>query len=137
MIIDNFHGEYRWLSNFWPVKVVLDGRTYPSVEAAYQAAKTVSPQERKPFEKMNPFEAKKAGRRITLRRDWDQVKLGVMRSLLEQKFSPGGELHKMLLSTKPHTLIEGNTWNDTFWGVCRGRGNNHLGKLLMEIRDRN
>ena len=34
-----FQGEYRWLSNFAPVKIKLDGYTFASVEAAYMSAK--------------------------------------------------------------------------------------------------
>lgn len=110
---------------------------YPSVEHAYQAAKTTVPQERAKIARLaTPGEAKRAGRRVTLRPDWDAIKLDVMRGLLLQKFTYP-DLGRALLETKPAELIEGNSWHDTFWGVdlTTGRGENHLGKLLMEIRD--
>ena len=32
-------------------------------------------------------------------------------------------------------LEEGNTWHDTYWGVCNGKGKNKLGKILMQVRE--
>lgn len=77
--------------------------------------------------------SKRLGRQLDLRPDWDTYRFVVMRLLLYRKFSDP-RLGQLLLSTYPHELVEGNDWNDTFWGVCRGRGENHLGKMLMEIR---
>lgn len=74
------------------------------------------------------------GKTMTIRSDWKQIKLKVMENLLRQKFSQGTELSQKLLETYPKELIEGNTWNDTFWGVCNNVGKNNLGKLLMKIR---
>ena len=134
-MIKEFQGQYRFLSNFWYVNVVLDEHTYPSVEHAYVAAKTLSHGER--FCLMNPAmkpgEAKQIGRRLTLRDDWEQVKLEVMEDLVRQKFSMS-PLKEMLLMTGQQELIEGNRWGDTFWGVCNGKGQNHLGKILMKVR---
>lgn len=132
-MIDSFSGEYRWLSNFWPCKVTLNGVEYPSVECAYQAAKTLKTAERIPFQSATASEAKRLGRSLTTRPDWDEVKLSIMEGLLKQKFSQPWFKQK-LESTGEEELVEGNYWNDTFWGVCRGRGENHLGKLLMKIR---
>ena len=135
-MIDNFDGEYRFLSNFFcPSPVTLDGVVYPSVEHAYQAAKTLNPFERQMFIPITCGQAKRLGRKVTLRPDWEEVKIDVMRSLLKQKFAEGTELRQMLDLTKPEELVEGNTWKDRFWGVCEGVGENWLGKLLMEIRD--
>lgn len=67
--------------------------------------------------------------------DFDLIKVEIMRDLLEQKFYPGSDLAGQLMSTGFVDIIEGNTWGDTFWGVCRGKGENHLGKLLMKIRE--
>jgi hypothetical protein len=113
--------------------VQLDGVVYPSVENAYQAAKT-SPKFRKPFLACSAAKSKKLGRTLEIRTDWDSVKVQIMRDLLIQKFGPGTELADKLRDTYPHVLIEGNWWNDQFWGVCRGVGLNWLGRLLMEIR---
>lgn len=136
--ISSFTGDYRFLSNFWLCVVELDGTTYPSVEHAYQAAKTLDPKEREPFHRQPPItsaESKKLGKKLTLRPDWEEVKLGVMEKLLVQKFAHA-DLRKELLATGDTMLIEGNWWGDTYWGVDHKKGGlNHLGKLLMKIRD--
>jgi ribA/ribD-fused uncharacterized protein len=132
--IDSFKGEYRWLSNFYLAEVVLDGFVYPSSEHAYQAAKTLNLEERRAILSMSVSEAKKAGRKVTLRSDWEDIKLDVMLRLLRQKFAHP-ELRSKLVATGDAELVEGNWWNDTFWGVCRGVGQNNLGKLLMVVRE--
>lgn len=144
MTINSFMGSYRFLSNFWPAEVFLEGTSYPSVENAYQAAKTTSPALREPFCTYSATEAKKHSHRLVVRPDWEQIKLGVMQALLEQKFLKGSELHTKLEQTNGMVLVEGNWWHDNFWGdcscitraTCVTPGINHLGKLLMKIRDR-
>lgn len=137
--IDSFTGDYRFLSNFYPCHYVyLDHAAYPSVEHAYQAAKSLDDKVRRWFYK-SPLptagEAKKMGRKLTLRSDWEGVKLSVMEGLLRQKFNQP-ELKEKLLETGDATLVEGNTWGDTFFGVDKRKGgHNHLGKLLMKIRN--
>jgi ribA/ribD-fused uncharacterized protein len=132
--IESFHGEYRFLSNFWPAIVEMDGIIYPTVEHAYQAAKTFDQSARLKIQALRePGNAKRAGRRISLRPDWEAVKLNVMLSLLRSKFAEKSLADK-LLATGDYELLEGNEWGDTFWGVCRGIGHNHLGKLLMQVR---
>lgn len=69
-----------------------------------------------------------------MRSDWEEVKLGVMEGLLREKFSDP-ELRRKLLATGERELVEGNDWGDSFWGVCAGRGKNHLGRLLMKLRE--
>ena len=134
-MITAFQGEYRWLSNFWPSQVIFEGQTYPTVEHAYQAAKTLDYDARGFIKSCaTPGEAKRASKNLVLRTDWEQVKVGIMESLLKQKFA-WPALRDKLLVTKSEELVEGNTWNDTFWGVCRGKGQNTLGKLLMAIRE--
>ena len=133
-MIDSFSGEYDFLSNFSPSIVSFEGEEYPTVEHGYQAAKTLLAEGRLAVkEAATPGLAKKYGRRLKLREDWEKVKIGVMEQLLREKFSDV-ELREKLLGTSPHELVEGNWWGDTFWGVCRGKGENHLGKLLMKIR---
>lgn len=134
-MINGFDGQYRFLSNFFPVLIHFEERTYLSVEAAYQAAKTLDLDERKRFERISPAGAKRLGRRVELRPDWETVKIDIMRQLLGQKFRINTELYIKLSQTGTHELIEENWWGDTFWGKCRGEGENWLGKLLMEIRD--
>lgn len=132
--ITSFSGKYRFLSNFWPAKVRLDGEIYPSVEHAYVAAKSTDPEFRKRIKQTDrPGDAKKLGRRLTPRPDWYEIRVRIMEDLVRQKFNDPG-LKEKLLSTGREELVEENTWGDTFWGVCRGVGDNHLGKMLMKIR---
>lgn len=134
MAIDDFSGKYRFLSNFHPVDVGYEGLIYPSVEHAFQAAKTLNTGLRAAIRMAgSPGAAKKMGRAVKLRDDWEDVKIEVMAHLLERKFAHPG-YRKMLLDTGNEELIEGNTWGDTFWGVCGGKGKNNLGILLMDLR---
>jgi len=134
--IISFFGEYRWLSNFWPCDIVFDKEHYDSVEAAYVAAKTLDPEIRIAIRQLStPGKVKRFGRNIELRDDWEPVKISVMRELLQQKFAPGTELSKKLIATGKVPIIEGNTWGDTFWGVCDGKGDNVLGNILEQIRN--
>lgn len=140
-MINQFKGEYRFLSNFWLAPVEFEGVVYPSVEHAYQAAKTISMEEREPFWKefMRAGEAKLHGRTLTLRGDWDFIKIDTMRALVRSKFEVP-HLKDLLLATDNQLLFEGNYWHDNFWGDCycsrcqNIKGLNHLGKILMEIR---
>lgn len=133
-VIDSFNGRYRFLSNFHPVKVIYDNIEYSSVEHAYQAAKTLNPSMRRKIRETEaPKKAKELGRKAELRSDWERIKLSIMEELLKQKFS-NPDLKRALLNTGEKTLIEGNWWGDVFYGVCNGKGENHLGKLLMKIR---
>lgn len=132
--ICEFNGSYRWLSNFAPCEINLDGKIYQSVENAYQAAKTLIVDERIQFESITAGQAKIAGRQhVTIRPDWHKVKKCLMMDLNRQKYT--NEVYKnKLLATGEAKLIEGNHWGDTFWGMCDGDGMNHLGKILMKIR---
>ena len=133
--IDRFSGKFRFLSNFWIVSVPLDNEWYPSVEHAYQAAKTTDSENRRRIRySLSPADAKRLGSNVILRQDWEQVKLQYMRYLVWEKFSLHIDLGQKLLDTTDTELIEGNTWGDKFWGVCRGIGENWLGKILMETR---
>ena len=117
-----------------PVFVYYEGMRFPSVEHAFQAAKTNDLETRKLF-MIAPTakDAKRFGRQVKLRKDWDSVKVNVMEMLLRQKFARPA-LREQLLSTEDSMLIEGNNHGDTFWGVCQGPGENYLGRLLMKIR---
>jgi len=136
-VIDSFTGIHAYLSNFFPCQVPsFDGLTYPSAEHAFQAAKCSNPEERQAI-RLAPTagQAKKMGRRVELRWDWDQTKLQVMTDVLICKFDANPRLADQLIATGDVKLVEGNTWNDTFWGVSRGVGQNHLGYSLMRIRE--
>ncbi len=109
-MIKSFDGEYRFLSNFWPVKVTLNGIVYPTVEHAYQAAKTTDMSQARYIAKVpTPGEAKRYGRYLKLRPNWDSEKLMYMSILLRQKFRDP-ELQAALLNTGKSRLVEGNTW---------------------------
>jgi len=124
-----------FLSNYHPSTIYIDKRPYPTVEHAYQASKTMDENARELIRKApGPKEAKKLGRCLQLREDWEEIKITLMKDFLKQKFeSPF--LADQLIKTGSAKLINENTWNDKFWGVCRGSGQNWLGKLLMEIRE--
>ncbi len=134
--ITEFKGEYSFLSNFAWVKIRVGDFTYPSVEHAYQASKTNSFVLKSYIRNCEtPGHAKRAGRRVSpLIEDWDNKKVSIMEVLLSLKF--GLEpFRTQLINTNDRELVEGNYWNDTFWGICKGVGENHLGKLLMDIRN--
>lgn len=130
-----FNGEFRWLSNFWPVSITCtDGITYPSSEHAYMASKTLDMSIRREVATLKtPGDAKRFGRKIKLRADWEEVKRNEMLSVLRLKFRDPS-LRIKLINTGDAQLIEGNTWGDTYWGVCNGQGQNVLGQLLMLVR---
>jgi len=137
--IPSFHGEFAFLSNFYRSPITVDDITYPTVEHAFQAAKTSDPETKRLIAaKDTPGKAKRAGGKRGIIKDFDQSwetrKIDVMRSLVQQKFQDP-QLREMLLQTGDRPLIEGNNWNDTFWGVCRGKGANNLGKILEQIRN--
>lgn len=134
MTIDRFEGEYEFLSNFATCSIYWGDHYVATVEHAYQAAKATAEGDcLKIIRCKTPGEAKRMGRTIACRPDWDTIKLEVMEILLRRKFTKPIFRDK-LLATGTEELVEGNTWGDTFWGVCRGQGENHLGKLLMKIR---
>jgi ribA/ribD-fused uncharacterized protein len=136
LAIGEFQGKYRFLSNFWPAEVEFEGIAYPSAEHAYQSAKTLDRGERERIAKITDAgEAKKAGRALKLRDDWEQVKFDVMEQCVRNKFTRNAELREKLLATGGAELIEGNTWGDRVWGVYQGQGENRLGKILMKVRD--
>lgn len=133
--IRGFSGEYRWLSNFWPCKVRCHGLLYPNLEAAYQSCKTLDVHSWTELVGMTGSQAKKFGRTLVIRDNWDSDKLRIMAELIAEKFSDlNPNLKRLLISTGEQQIIEENWWNDRFWGVCRGSGENHLGRLLMEHR---
>lgn len=136
MIVNRFDGEYHFLSNFYRSPLVLDGLFYDTVEHAYQAAKATDPEWAHIIRTAEtPGKAKRLGKRCPCRGDWEAYKYLVMDACLEAKFSDD-VLRQRLLATGDAVLIEGNTWGDTYWGVCDGKGKNMLGRLLMQTRKR-
>lgn len=134
-MIDSFRNKFAFLSNFLPHKIQYRGMTYPSVEHAYQAAKAVRLNDKIAIRDCDTCrEAKKLGQTVERIDDWDNKRLIVMEDLLRIKFLDSF-LAAQLLSTGDSQLIEGNHWGDRFWGQVDGQGENHLGKLLMKIRE--
>jgi ribA/ribD-fused uncharacterized protein len=132
--IGEFRGKYYFLSNFSSYPVTHDGWTYQNNEAAFQAMKVADRSKREGFTQLPPNKAKPKGRNVRLRPDWEQVKEQFMYEIVLAKFTQNDDLKQKLLDTGDALLIEGNTWDDTEWGVCRGRGQNKLGKILMRVR---
>lgn len=135
--IDRFDGTaFGFLSNFYPATVVYEGMEYPTSEHAYQAAKTLDIYQRQNVAMLEtPAQAKRYGKAVSMRPDWDDIKVQVMCEIVADKFTRNPKLAEMLIATENVELIEGNTWGDTFWGVCDGVGENWLGKILMGVRD--
>lgn len=128
-----FRGVYGFLSNFYTSPITVDGMTFSCVEAAFQAAKTTNPAQKQWFVGLDGSAAKRLGRRVSLRPDWEAVKLGVMLNLLRKKFYDP-KFAAQLVAVEEE-IIEDNDWGDTFWGVCNGRGLNWLGQLLTQVRE--
>ena len=130
-----FKGKYYFLSNMYPCDIVakIDEKKFKfsCVEAAFQASKC--PNRSSEFVSLNGYEAKKLGKKVELRNDWNEIKVGLMKELVKQKFSNPDLLTK--LKSVTDEIVETNNWGDTFWGKCYGKGQNILGKILMEIRD--
>lgn len=137
--IKSFSGQYDFLSNFSQHPVWLEGEFYPTVENAYQAAKTLDYEYRRVFQDVTPGQAKRLGQKMPLRPNWNVwYRHSTMATLLRSKFSTS-ELRDRLVDTGPSLLIEGNQWHDNTWGVCYcGRcknGLNLLGVELMRLRN--
>lgn len=134
-VINTFDGDYRWLSNFYQSPLQWGDIVYPTVEHAYQASKTNNSSVRFSISRLSsPGEALRAGHDLVLSDDWtDEHKIKVMELLLRKKFYED-PLRRLLVDTHPVWLINTNMWGDVFWGMYRGKGENHLGVLLMKIR---
>lgn len=135
-IITGFRGPYAFLSNFHPARTPFDGFTWPTSEHAYQAAKSADIEHRQAMVAApTPGRAKRLGQQCRLREDWDRKKLLVMLAVVRSKFQHNPDLAIQLMDTHPTPLVEGNTWGDRFWGMVDGQGENHLGRILMRVRD--
>jgi ribA/ribD-fused uncharacterized protein len=125
--------EYDWLSNMYPCNVRFMGKTYKCGESAFQMMKCRFDADKEVFTRLNGFLAKKHGRNVALVEGWNEDKVSVMANVLRAKFDNPLLKEKLMDLTDP--IVEDNYWNDTFWGVCNGRGRNMLGKLLTELRE--
>jgi len=141
-IINIFNDEYSFLSNFYRCEFIILSThnplcvPYRSVEHYYQACKAATSKDHmKIVAASGPGKAKRLGRKVRMRENWDKIKVEVMMRGLNAKFS-NKELKAKLLNTGNKMLIEGNHWRDTYWGVDlkTGEGQNVLGNLLMNLR---
>jgi ribA/ribD-fused uncharacterized protein len=136
-MINSFKGDYAFLSNMYEFSPIeLDIGVITSSEALYQASKAKNLGEFKYILAMGPYESKRYAKTMDVREDWHDIKLNVMKLVVTIKFQFVSGLGRMLLDTGDVELIEGNWWGDTYWGVCRGVGDNNLGKILMETRNK-
>lgn len=133
MVIDSFRNNYFFLSNFYSSPVRYADTVFQNSEAAFQSQKC--PERMHEFVSLNPSEAKRLGRRVPLRKDWEAVKDQIMYEIVFNKFTSNKYLARCLIATGNAELIEGNNWNDTYWGVCNGVGKNKLGQILMQVRE--
>lgn len=136
-MIKEFQGDYRWLSNFATVQIEYQGITYPSVEHAFVAAKSLDTEWRLKCSNPNahPAEIKELGKTVKLRSDWNDIDEDVMYELLDLKFNKEPFKTK-LLETKNEYIQEGNWWSGKRWGFClkTNEGENLLGEIIMKIR---
>lgn len=141
-MIDCFDEKYAFLSNFYDCPVTYKGLTYRNNEAVFQAQKALNESVRKEFTQLPPNLAKRKGRKVTLRSDWEQIKDEVMYELCLEKFVGNANLLELLHETKDSEIVEGNYWHDNYWGNCTCArcnkivGKNKLGEILMEIRNK-
>ena len=135
--IKHFNGKYAFLSNFYNCPVVINNIQFQNSEAAFQAMKCITQSDRYCFANLPPNKAKQLGRHVTLRPDWNDIRIDIMKQVVLDKFTRNTDLGTKLLETGDAELIEGNNWHDTFWGVddTTNIGENHLGKILMEVRN--
>ena len=144
-MIDKFAGNYRFLSNFykltWPI--YWRGINYPTTEHFFQAMKTCDFNERVAMANCpTPGDAKRMGRKITLRKDWSAIKEIVMEMGVTLKFTMNMDIANKLIATGNIPLVEGNYWHDNYWGNCMCPkcvdipGRNYLGTTLVIVREK-
>jgi ribA/ribD-fused uncharacterized protein len=137
--ITSFFGEYRFLSNFYDAPLHYEGRDWPHSEAAYQAMKSLDPKDHEHLANVRqPGHAKKYGKYIQVRPDWEFIKVEIMTEIVKAKFDQNPELKRKLLLTGYAKIEEGNDWGDVTWGISppgSGIGKNYLGVILMKLRE--
>lgn len=136
-MIKEFKNQYFFLSNFYEYPIYYNKLVFCNAEAAFQAQKAMNEKDQYKFINLNASQARKLGKTVQLRKDWEEIKDNVMYEIVKRKFTINKELQQKLLETKEEELIEGNWWHDTYWGVDSktGIGQNKLGKILMKVRE--
>ena len=126
--------EYAFMSNYYPCRVTYNGLTYESSEAAYQAQKESDPEKRKLYCNVSPSIARLYAEQINLAPTWDLIKDQIMYEVNKAKFTQNEGFKELLLEVS-EDIVQENTWNDTYWGVCNGVGLNKFGKILTRIKE--
>lgn len=136
-MIKEFKNQYFFLSNFYECPIYYNKLVFCNAEAAFQAQKVIDEKEQYKFINLNASQARKLGKTIVLRKDWEEVKDKIMYEIVKRKFTVNKELQQKLIDTKDEELVEGNWWHDTYWGIDSktGIGKNKLGKILMKVRE--
>lgn len=136
-MIKEFKNQYFFLSNFYECPIYYNKLVFCNAEAAFQAQKVIDEKEQYKFINLNASQARKLGKTIVLRKDWEEVKDNIMYEIVKRKFTVNKELQQKLIDTKDEELVEGNWWHDTYWGIDlkTGIGKNKLGKILMKVRE--
>lgn len=136
-MIKEFKNQYFFLSNFYECPIYYNKLVFCNAEAAFQAQKVIDEKEQYKFINLNASQARKLGKTIVLRKDWEEVKDNIMYEIVKRKFTVNKELQQKLIDTKDEELVEGNWWHDTYWGIDSktGIGKNKLGKILMKVRE--
>lgn len=140
--IYQFDGEHRFLSNFYFARFWWAGFLWDYSENAYQAAKSLKHENWVLLSgaSVTPGQAKRIGKSLAMRQDWEQIKQDTMLAIVKEKFYQNPDLEAKLMATAPARLEEGNTWGDKVWGIsppASGNGTNWLGEILMLVRDNN
>lgn len=136
-MIKEFKNQYFFLSNFYEYPIYYNKLVFCNAEAAFQAQKVINEKDQYKFINLNASQARKLGKTVQLRKDWEEIKDNIMYEIVKRKFTINKELQQKLLETKEEELVEGNWWHDTYWGVDSktGIGQNKLGKILMKVRE--
>lgn len=140
-MIDRFEGACAFLSNFYMHTFELCNVEMKSGEHAFQAMKCVDETEcHNILDASTPGIAKKIGRSVFLRSDWEEVKDEVMLKVVRAKFTGDTMIFRQLQLTGTQMLVEGNRWHDNYWGDCYCAkcegidGQNVLGTIIMQVR---
>jgi hypothetical protein len=156
IVISEFKGPHRFLSNFYPSALTIRGIVYPTAEHAFQAQKSASADERRAIAALaSPLLAKQRGRELDIPENWGRIRKRAMLNVVLLKFAQNARLARRLDETGTQVLVEGNFWHDNEWGQCgclgRGAGctnehdpalfgmpahpgKNYLGRILMDVR---
>lgn len=133
-----YEQEFYVFSNFSSFKLEWNGVLWMTSEHAYHSEKF---EDSELLEQLQDTRSAHDSMRLAYanrdkyRKDWDNVKLEIMKKILKAKVQQHPYVKKKLLESGDKELVE-NSWRDLYWGWGPNKdGENHLGKLWMEVRD--